>query len=86
MIIPKRLLIIGVMAAIVPTLLPGRTIAMTTMPAQPAPLRPIPQPLALKAGVTLGGLLLMGGNLWWFLGSKRQTLEKGDRPSSRDEV
>jgi plastocyanin domain-containing protein len=30
----------------------------------------IEQPLILKIAVTAGGLALIGGQLWWFLGSK----------------
>ncbi|HIK49653.1 MAG TPA: cupredoxin domain-containing protein, partial [Oscillatoriales cyanobacterium M59_W2019_021] len=32
----------------------------------------IEQPLPLKIGVTLGGIALIGLELWWFLGSKTQ--------------
>ena len=35
--------------------------------------RPIEQPLALKAIVTLGGLGLIGLELWWFLWSQPKT-------------
>jgi plastocyanin domain-containing protein len=38
-----------------------------------AQFRPIEQPLALKAVVTLGGLGLMGLELWWFLFSQPKT-------------
>jgi len=34
--------------------------------------RRIEQPLGLKVGVTLGGLVLIGSELWWFLFSKKQ--------------
>ncbi|MCW6050946.1 cupredoxin domain-containing protein [Microcoleus sp. A2-C5] len=34
--------------------------------------RPIQQPFGLKVGVTLGGLALIGLELWWFLFSKTQ--------------
>jgi plastocyanin domain-containing protein len=30
----------------------------------------IEQPIALKMGVAAGGLVLIGLELWWFLGSK----------------
>ncbi|MBC6478591.1 MAG: hypothetical protein GDA56_13250 [Hormoscilla sp. GM7CHS1pb] len=30
----------------------------------------VEQPLPLKVGVTLGGLALIGGELWWFLFGK----------------
>lgn len=32
----------------------------------------IEQPLGVKIGVTIGGLTLMGLELWWFLFSKKQ--------------
>ena len=32
----------------------------------------IEQPLLLKIGVVLGGLTLVGAELWWFLGRKQQ--------------
>ncbi|MGB7443562.1 MAG: cupredoxin domain-containing protein [Coleofasciculaceae cyanobacterium] len=35
--------------------------------------RPIEQPLPLKVGVTLGGLALIGAELWWFLFSKNKS-------------
>lgn len=34
--------------------------------------RKIEQPLPLKIGVVLGGLTLIGAELWWFLGRKQQ--------------
>lgn len=33
--------------------------------------QPIEQPLPIKVGVVLGGLTLIGAELWWFLGRKR---------------
>ena len=32
----------------------------------------IEQPLPIKVGVVLGGLTLVGAELWWFLGRKQQ--------------
>jgi len=40
--------------------------------ASTSEFRPIEQPLPLKVGVTLGGLGLIGLELWWFLLSKTQ--------------
>ncbi len=37
-----------------------------------AQFRSIEQPLGLKVGVTIGGLTLIGFELWWFLFSKTQ--------------
>lgn len=34
--------------------------------------QPIEQPLPVKLGVVLGGLTLVGAELWWFLGRKQQ--------------
>jgi plastocyanin domain-containing protein len=34
--------------------------------------QPIEQPLPIKVGVVLGGLTLVGAELWWFLGRKQQ--------------
>ena len=34
--------------------------------------QPIEQPLPIKVGVVLGGLTLVGSELWWFLGRKQQ--------------
>jgi len=34
--------------------------------------QPIEQPLPVKVGVVLGGLTLVGAELWWFLGRKQQ--------------
>ena len=34
--------------------------------------RQIEQPLPIKVGVVLGGLTLIGAELWWFLGRKQQ--------------
>jgi plastocyanin domain-containing protein len=43
------------------------------LPSQPAAqirFQKIPQPWPLKVGVTLGGVALIGLELWWFLASK----------------
>jgi plastocyanin domain-containing protein len=45
-------------------------IALAQMPTeslQTSQFRYIEQPLELKAGVTLGGIALIGLELWWFL-------------------
>jgi plastocyanin domain-containing protein len=34
--------------------------------------RHIEQPLPIKVGVVIGGLTLVGAELWWFLGRKQQ--------------
>jgi plastocyanin domain-containing protein len=41
-----------------------------TDPSTSGRFQQIEQPLGVKAGVTLGGLALIGLELWWFLGSK----------------
>ena len=49
------------------------------MPASPSQqttqFRQIEQPLGLKVGVTAGGLALIGLELWWFIGSKTNSLK-----------
>jgi plastocyanin domain-containing protein len=42
----------------------------TEMPIHANQFRRIEQPLGLKVGVTLGGLALIGAELWWFLHKK----------------
>lgn len=42
----------------------------TSEPMQAGQFRRIEQPVGLKVGVTLGGLALIGLELWWFLLSK----------------
>ncbi|WP_414551014.1 hypothetical protein [Anabaena sp. CCY 0017] len=51
---------IGTASAAMPTHSSGET----------SEFKAIDQPLALKAGVTIGGLGLIGLELWWFLFSK----------------
>lgn len=56
--------------------------AAAQMPAassQTSQFRRIEQPLGLKVGVTLGGLALIGLELWWFLLSKSQAQQAEDR-------
>lgn len=43
------------------------------MPEQNAQFRRIEQPIGLKIGVTLGGLALIGAELWWFIFSKTKS-------------
>jgi plastocyanin domain-containing protein len=60
---------------------PDRAISMSSDHSINNPqFRPIEQPLALKAIVTLGGLGLIGLELWWFLWSqpKAQKTESQD--------
>ncbi len=42
---------------------------------QTAQFRRIEQPLGLKIGVTVGGIALIGLELWWFLWSKTKAEE-----------
>lgn len=60
--------------------LSGTGIAVAQMPVEmPASSEPttqfrrIEQPLGLKAGVTIGGIALIGLELWWFLWSKTKS-------------
>ncbi len=52
------------------------TVAKTPKPESPRQFQPIEQPLPLKIGVTLGGLALIGVEMWWFLFSKTKALDK----------
>lgn len=45
---------------------------MPASEAQTPQFRPIDQPLGVKAAVTVGGIALIGAELWWFLLSKSQ--------------
>ena len=50
--------------------------ALAEMPASPPKqtnqFSPLEQPLVLKVSVTIGGLALIGLELWWFILSKSQ--------------
>lgn len=61
-------LAIGILLAIAPS-----TSAMETMqPNSERALQPIEQPISRKVIVTLGGLGLIGAELWWFLRKPHQ--------------
>ncbi len=47
--------------------------ATAQMPEQTTQFRRIEQPIGLKIGVTLGGLALIGTELWWFILSKTKS-------------
>ncbi len=49
------------------------SLASTQMPEQTNQFRRIEQPISLKIGVTLGGLALIGTELWWFVFSKTKS-------------
>jgi plastocyanin domain-containing protein len=62
--------IIGLVVLIF-TASPGPAISMSSDHSMTNPqFQPVEQPLALKAIVTLGGLGLIGLELWWFLWSQ----------------
>ncbi|MEA5580173.1 hypothetical protein VB620_02320 [Nodularia harveyana UHCC-0300] len=46
-------------------------------PGETQPFQAIEQPLGLKIGVTVGGLALIGLELWWFLFSKSSAATNG---------
>ncbi|WP_045055248.1 cupredoxin domain-containing protein [Aliterella atlantica] len=48
-------------------------VASAQMPEQTNEFRRIEQPIGLKTAVTLGGLGLIGAELWWFLFSKTRS-------------
>lgn len=69
--------------AVATVLATGTTVSakeMSEMPrhqANPSPgLQKIEQPLPVKAGVIVGGVTLIGLELWWFLFSKKTTQRK----------
>jgi hypothetical protein len=43
----------------------------TEQPPQSGQFQRIEQPLMLKIAVTAGGMALIGGQLWWFLGKPK---------------
>jgi plastocyanin domain-containing protein len=47
--------------------------------------QPIEQPISLKIAIALGGLSLIGGQLWWFLGSKPKS-QKAEMSDGVQEV
>ena len=47
--------------------------ASAQMPEQTKQFQRIEQPIGLKIGVTLGGLALIGTELWWFVFSKTKS-------------
>lgn len=51
----------------------GSGVATAQMPEQTNRFRRIEQPIGLKAVVTLGGLGLIGAELWWFVFSKTRS-------------
>ncbi len=66
------------------SLLLGAASASAQMPmdqsTSPSEFQRIDQPIAVKAGVAIGGLALIGLELWWFLSkpkAQRSTVEQG---------
>ncbi|WP_068818295.1 cupredoxin domain-containing protein [Phormidesmis priestleyi] len=65
------------------SLLLGAASASAQMPMErstPNEFQRIEQPIAVKAGVAVGGIALIGLELWWFLGkpkAQRSTVEQG---------
>lgn len=65
------------------SLLLGAASASAQMPMErstPSKFQRIEQPIAVKAGVAVGGIALIGLELWWFLGkpkAQRSTVEQG---------
>jgi plastocyanin domain-containing protein len=75
--IPKLWMSLLAVATVLAT---GTTVTaqeMSEMPGHqtnPSPgLQKIEQPLPVKAGVIVGGVALIGLELWWFLFSKKKT-------------
>ncbi|MGP1386065.1 MAG: hypothetical protein ACTS2F_21075 [Thainema sp.] len=59
---------LGSMPHSMPDSMPNSMTDPTTDPD--TSFQPIDQPLGVKALVTIGGLALMAGELWWFLGNR----------------
>ncbi|AFY81165.1 hypothetical protein [Oscillatoria acuminata] len=51
-------------------------------PSQSQGIQKIEQPLPVKAGVIVGGVTLIGLELWWFLFSKKKTQPAIDEQES----
>lgn len=49
------------------------SVAKAQMPEQTNQFRRIEQPIGLKAAVALGGVALIGAELWWFIFSKTRS-------------
>ncbi|MCD8485751.1 MAG: hypothetical protein LRZ84_03115 [Desertifilum sp.] len=66
----------------------GNAIAVAQSPhphtAAREQFRYIEQPLPLKVGLTLGGLGLIGLELWWFLGNSSQSQTADNENPSTD--
>jgi plastocyanin domain-containing protein len=84
--IPKIWMPLLVVATVLAT---GTTVTaqeMSEMPghqANPSPgIQKIEQPLPVKAGVIVGGVALIGLELWWFLFSKKKTQPAIDEQES----
>ncbi len=65
--------IIGTLASLSFLMSATSSLASTQMPEQTNQFRKIEQPIGLKIGVTLGGLALIGAELWWFAFSKTKS-------------
>ena len=62
-------LLFGIASNVVTAEMPTHSLEQTSQ------FRRIEQPLALKVGVTLGGLGLIGLELWWFIFSKNKAVK-----------
>ena len=66
----KSQLLSGLISLAVLAAIPAGATAAEMPASQTNQFRKIEQPLGLKGGVTLGGLALIGAELWWFLYKK----------------
>ena len=66
--------VLGVLAGLMLFITPANAAMSHPNPAQR--FAPVAQPVTLKVGVTIGGLALIGLELWWFLGRRTKP---GDR-------
>jgi plastocyanin domain-containing protein len=72
----QKLRLVSVLASISLSIWPSNLFAAdmpmpTEQPPQSDQFQRIEQPLMLKIAVTAGGMALIGGQLWWFLGKQK---------------
>ncbi len=73
----RRLIGLGLLLSMTSSF-PATAATSADMSAHTVQFRQIDQPLALKFGVTLGGVALISLELWWFVLSKNKALQTKD--------
>lgn len=74
----SRLIGLGLLLSITSSF-PATAATSAEMSTRTVQFRQIDQPLALKLGVTLGGMALISLELWWFVLSKNKALQTKDK-------